>query len=569
MRSAPRPRGRRFRRTVGAVLLLAALAAGCPRPADDPPPPPPPAEWFEDATERLGLSFVHDPGPADDYSMPRSMGSGCAVFDADGDGRPDILLLQNAGPGGGTNRLFRQTTDGRFVNASAGSGLDFAGFNMGAAVGDVDGDGRPDILVTQFRGIRLLLNRGGCRFEDVTDAAGIDNPQWGTSAAFFDYDRDGRLDLVVANYVVIDPTRTCENTTDGGKEFCGPNNFPGAASRLFRNLGPGDGRPARFRDVTAAAGLAAKPGPGLGVYAADLTGDGWPDVFVTNDEKPNHLWVNQRDGTFRDEAVARGIALTGHGQTAANMGVAVGDADGDGLPDLYVTHLTTETNTLWRQGPPGLFRDTTHAAGLAATGWRGTGFGAVMVDFDLDGWPDLALVNGRISRGRVSSDHLPPFWRKYGERNQLLRNGGNGQFEDVSEANPALCGRPNVGRGLAVGDIDGDGRPDLVTTAIAGPARLYLNRSGAGRHWLAVRPLTAGGSLAYGAEVRVVAGGRTHLRVLQPAESYLSSSLPEALFGLGGAAAVDEVRVRWPDGTEQTFPGGPADRRIGLSQRAP
>ena len=297
------------------------------------------------------------------------------------------------------------------------------------------------------------------------------------------------------------------------------------------------------------------------MYCADLTGDGWPDVFVANDGKPNRLWVNQKDGTFADEGPSRGVGLTGTGQTAANMGVAAGDVDGDGLIDLFVTHLTTEMNTLWQQGPRGTFRDRTLATRAASTKWRGTGFGTLMADFDLDGWIDLALVNGRIARGPQKHDHLPEFWRAYGERNQLLRNVG-GRFEDVSEANPAVCGLGNVGRGLAAGDIDGDGRPDLLVTAIGGPAKLYLSRAGRGRHWLAVRPLTADGRPAYGAEVQVVAGGRKQVRVVQPAESYLSSSLPDALFGLGDAADVAEVSVRWPDGTAQTFPGGPADRRL-------
>jgi hypothetical protein len=524
--------------------------------------PPAAALDFEDATERLGVRFVHDAGPAGDYLMPRSMGSGVAIFDADGDGRPDLLFLQNAGPGTGkTNALYLQNADGTFRDASAGSGLDFDGHNMGAAVGDMDADGRPDVLVTQYRGARLLRNRGGGKFEDVTEAVGISNPLWGTSAAFFDYDRDGRLDLVIANYVNVEPGMKCSNSSTGGPEFCGPNSFAGTASRLFRNLGPGDGKPVRFADVSFESGLGRVAGPGLGVYCADLTGDGWPDVFVANDEKPNRLWVNQQNGTFRDEAMARRLAFNMAGQAAANMGVAVGDVDGNGLIDLFVTHLTTESNTLWAQGPAGQFEDRTLATGAAATGWRGTGFGAVMADFDLDGRVDLALVNGRISAGPQSFPHLAPFWRAYGERNQLLRNVG-GRFEDVSEANPTFCGTANVGRGLAAGDLDGDGRPDLVVTAIAGPAKVFLNRAGRDRHWLAVRPLLGENRVAVGAEVTVTAGGRTQVRVVQPAESYLSSGRPEALFGLGEATAVDEVRVRWPDGQTRSYPRGPADRRI-------
>jgi hypothetical protein len=547
-----------------AGLLLAV--AGCGGPAQVLPAPPDPA-WFEDATDRLGIAFVHDPGPAGDYLMPRAMGSGCALFDADGDGRLDILLLQNGGPAGPPNHLFLQQPDGRFRDASAGSGLDFPGHNMGVAVGDANGDGRPDVLITQYRGARLLLNRGGGRFEDVTAAAGIDNPSWGTSAAFVDYDRDGRLDLIIVNYVDVDPGHACSDAT-GRREFCPPTSFPGTSARLFRNLGVRDGVP-RFEDVSVRSGIAALPGPGLGVYVADLTGDGWPDLFVANDEKPNRLWVNQKDGTFKDEAVGRGLAFDEMGRAAGNMGIAAGDVDGDGLIDLFVTHLTTESHTLWRQGPRGTFTDRTRQSGVGGTRWRGTGFGTLVCDFDRDGRPDLALVNGRIARGgTLAPDGLAEFWRPYAERNQVLRNTGGGRFEDASDANPAFCGVGNVGRGLAWGDIDGDGRPDLLVTTVAGPARVLLNRSADGHHWVGVRPVLADGRDAHGAEVRVRAGGATQVRLADPTASYLSSSSPEALVGLGERADYDGIEVMWPDGSREAFPAGPADRRVTLRQRA-
>ena len=322
---------------------------------------------------------------------------------------------------------------------------------MGVAVGDVDNDGRPDVLVTQFTGARLLRNEGGGKFRDITEAAGIANPQWGASAAFIDYDRDGRLDLIVVNYLDYDPSWPC-NSPDGSRDFCGPRSFPGTIPRLFRNLGPGDGKPVRFADVTVPAGLATKAAPGLGVYAADLTGDGWPDLLIANDGTPNHLWVNQKDGTFKNEAMSRGMALTGNGQPMANMGIAVGDYDGDGLTDVFITHLGNETHTLWRQGPVGFFRDQTQDSRVARTKWRGTGFGAVAADFDRDGWPDIAFVNGRVYRGPElpGAGHLPEFWRAYAERNQLLRNAGEREVRGHLRGQPGVLRhperRPRAGR---------------------------------------------------------------------------------------------------------------------------
>jgi hypothetical protein len=562
-------------RTLRAVLAVATALAvasfGCngtppngrTESAGEPAAPP----WFEDVTDAVGLNFTHDCGKTGTYFMPQSMYGGAALFDADGDGRLDILLLQGAGPDTGVgNRLYLQTPDGKFRDASAGSGLDFDGWNVGVAIGDVNNDGRPDVLITQFCGARLLLNEGGGKFRDITAEAGISNPHWGASAAFVDYDRDGRLDLIIVNYLDYDKSWPCTGN-DGSREFCGPRTFPGTIPRLFRNLGPGDGKPVRFADVTLQAGLAT-PAPGLGVYAADLTGDGWPDLFVANDGTPNHLWVNQQDGTFKNQAMSRGIALTENGQPFANMGIAVADYFGDGLLSLFVTHLGNETHTLWRQVSVGQFKDRTQQSGVVRTAWRGTGFGAVAADFDRDGWPDIAYVNGRVHRGPVlpQAKHLPAFWQPYGERNQLLRNTGKGKFVDISEAQPVFCGRANVGRGLALGDFDNDGRPDLLVVSIGDRARLYRNVAPGG-HWLGVRVTdpAKGNRDLLGTAVRVTAAGRSWVQVAQSAHSYLSASDPRPLFGLGGATAYDRIEVTWPDGTREAFPGGPADRWVVLT----
>jgi hypothetical protein len=343
-----------------AIPSLAAVLGcrGAESPDADRPAGPP---WFEDVTEARGVHFVHDSGPVGRYFMPQVMGSGCALLDYDGDGRLDLYLIQNAGPeSGATNRLYHQEPDGSFRDATAGSGLGVAGHGMGAAVGDVNNDGFPDLLLTQYGGCRLFLNNGDGTFADVTKESGLDSPGWAASATFFDFDRDGRLDLVVVNYVDYDPSVRC-GSGGGRPDYCHPNTFPGAVARLFHNFGPAEGgRGVRFEDVTVKAGLARAASNGLGVLCADFDGDGWPDVFVANDSKANHLWMNQHDGTFREEAVVHGVAYNGQGQTAANMVVAWGDVGGTGRADLFVTHLTEEDPTLWRQGPRGAFRDRAH-----------------------------------------------------------------------------------------------------------------------------------------------------------------------------------------------------------------
>jgi hypothetical protein len=517
----------------------------------------------------VGLDFVHDAGPPGDFFMPAAIGSGAALFDMDGDGRLDIYLLNNGGPKGAKNRLFRHGADGRFTDVSAGSGLDFAGHCMGVAVGDVNNDGLPDVLVTEYTGVRLFLNLGGGKFCDVTAEAGLGNPAWGASAAFFDYDRDGRLDLVVVNYVDYDPSvpRTAAN---GVRDYPPPGAFHGRVTRLFRNCGPGPGGSGvRFEDVTVAAGLGRRAGPGLGVLCYDFDGDGWPDVFVANDGKPNHLWINQRNGTFKEEALEHNVAYNAVGQAEAGMGVALGDLDGDGLMDLFVTHLTEESNRLWKQEPRGLFRDYTVAAGLADPHTRGTGFGTALLDVDHDGWLDLAIVNGRVSRAPSAYAPLGPHWGLYAERNRLFANDGAGHFRDVSGSNAPFCGTPNVARGLAVGDVDGDGALDLLVTTAGGRARLLRNVALQRGHWLLVRAIDpALRRDAHGAEVALQAGGRRQVRLVTPASSYHCSSDVRAHFGLGAAGRFDALTVTWPDGAVERFAGGPADRELVLRKGA-
>jgi hypothetical protein len=597
----------------------------------EPPGPP----WFVDVTEDVGLNFIHDPGPlpTDQYFMPQIMGSGAALFDFDNDGRLDIYLIQNAGPHSkSTNRLFRQTADGKFVDGSVGSGLDITGYGMGVAIADVNNDALPDVCVTEYGATRLFLNLGQGKFQEISKEAGIDNPVWGASACFADLDRDGWLDLVVINYVDFNPARVC-GTRDGKRDYCHPNNFEGLVPRVYRNLGgagvgarSGDRAPARqsgdrapaqrsgdraptggsedripvrngtvrFEDITVSSGLARVAGAGLGGVCADFTGDGWPDIFLANDNQANRLWINQRNGTFTEEAVLRGVAFNGLGQAPGNMGVALGDVDGDGYLDLFVTHLTDELHTLWKQGKGGMFEDRTGAAGLATPRWRGTGFGTVLADFDHDGFLDLSVVNGRVARGAATTrasavarsgdratarDQVSgpdgttargssgdPFWNDYAERCQLFANDGTGRFRDISMANDPFCGTRVVARGLAWGDYDGDGAVDLLVTTIGGPARLYRNAVPKRGHWLLLRAIdpALGSRDAYGAEITVQAGQRRWVDLVNPGQSYLVSGDPRVHFGLGTVDQVDSVHVVWPDGAEESFPGQALDRQLTL-----
>ena len=565
------------------IALLFLLGAGCNKAPEMSVTPIAKAVqagpvWLEDATEKLGLKFFHDVGPVGNYFMPESLGSGTAIFDFDGDGRMDVFFLQNAGTNTNSrHQLFHQENDGSFRDVSAGSGLDLQGLGMGVAIGDVDNDGRPDVFITEYDRVRLLHNLGGGKFTEITRESGLENPHWGMSCAFFDYDRDGRLDLIVVNYVDYAHSNKCQDP-QGRPIFCGPSGFPGTISRLFHNVTTRGGG-VRFEDATLRAGLGKLAGPGLGVVCADANGDRWPDILIANDGHVNWLLINQRDGTFTEEAAKRGIAYNEMGVVQANMGIALGDADGDGLFDILVTHLSTETHALWKQGPRGYFQDRTTSSRVSASTWRGTGFGTVFSDLNNDGAQDLLVVNGGIKRipiepapnGKANSD---PFWNGFEQRNQIFSNDGTGVFTDRSADNPAFTGTAAVSRGLAVGDLDNDGGMDLIVTRIAAPAKVYRNIASRG-HWLTLRVVdpALGGRDAYGAEVSVTASGRRQTVWVNPSQSYLCSNDPRAHFGLGTVNRVEAINVIWPDGHEELFAGVAADQvltlRKGSGQKIP
>lgn len=526
------------------------------------------ATFFTDVTDEVGLRFLHHPGVDGSYFLPEVFGSGAAFLDYDNDGNLDIYLLNgsrhsNHAPGKAApkNRLFRQNPKGTFEDVTDSSGLGDTGYGTGVAVGDIDNDGDADVYVTNYGPDTLYLNNGNGTFTEISKAAGIRNPEWGSSVLFFDYNLDGFLDIYVSNYVAFDPSRHCTDAA-GRQDYCGPGGFSGVPDLLYRNNGDGT-----FTDVSVASGIAEAASKGLGVVSADFNDDLYPDLYVANDGEPNHLWTNQHNGTFQEEALIFGAALNELGRAEAGMGIALGDADNDADFDLFVTHLREESNTFYRNTGEYGFQDDTTSTALAGVSLPYTGFGTGFVDYDHDGDLDLAVVNGRVIRGPVLTNHDPPgYWDPYAEPNLLFEN-KSGRFADVSDQAGALCQQIENSRGLAFGDVDHDGDIDLLVTNDGGPARLLRNDVPEKGHWLLIRAIDpALRRDAIGAKIVVTVGSKQLLRTISPAYSYLCSNDPHAHFGLGRATVVDQIQVRWPDGEMDTYTGIEADRILTLKK---
>jgi hypothetical protein len=525
-------------------------------------------------TASTGLDFRHHAGSQDDYPMPAVMGGGAAVFDYDGDGDLDLYFVDYGESATersetGRDRLYRRDDDGRYRDVTREAGLGDPGRGMGCAVGDIDNDGDLDLFVSDWGPDTLWRNEGGGRFADVSRAWGIGDPGFGTSAAFLDYDRDGFLDLFVARYVDFDPSLRCAQE-GGRRDYCGPTQFEGTSDLLYHNEA---GR--RFRDVSREAGITAVADAGLGVVAADLDDDGWIDVYVANDADPNHLWINQRDGTFEERAMVLGAAFNEYGVAEAGMGVAAGDVDADGDLDLFLTHLIGETNTLYRNLGAAGFEDATAWSGLGPPGAQYTGFGTALFDLDNDGDLDTAVANGGVKRRpAILENAVPALWQPYAEPNLVFENLGDGRFAPLdalpgaaTAIAPGAWGPIEVSRGLYPFDRDGDGDLDLLITTIDGPARIHRNDGGDAGSWVELRALDpALHREALGAKVTAVAGERRWVRHAVPPGGYLTGGHGFIHLGLGEVEAIDRFEVRWPDGSAEVFPGSAARRVVELGR---
>ncbi|MFL6279744.1 MAG: CRTAC1 family protein [Vicinamibacterales bacterium] len=527
---------------------------------------------FAEVAKAAGLDqFTVYGGTRTNRYLLETTGCGVAVFDIDGDGWLDVFLVNGTTlQGFPTSKtpmchLYRNTHDGAFEDVTARAGVGQSGWGQAACAADYDNDGHDDLFVTSWGQNHLYRNRGNGTFEDVTARAGLIGAirRWGAGCAFIDYDRDGNLDLVAANYIDFD-LATAPVPESGLCRYkgvpvaCGPPGLRGGKNVLYRNKGDGT-----FEDVSVKAGITAATGTyGLGVSTLDFDDDGWTDIYVANDSNPSTLYRNNHDGTFTDIAVAAGCAYSQDGKPQAGMGVAIGDYDRNGTMDIFKTNFAGDTSTLYANTGKGFCEDHTFQSGMGRnTRWLGWGVG--FADLDLDGWLDLFLVNGHVYP-EVEQLKTEVGYR---QRKVVYRNLGNGRFEDVTETLGPPVTIPRAGRGAAFADLDNDGDIDIVVNNVNDRPDLFRTKSPEGRNWLLIKLVghTSNRS-AIGARVRAVVGDRVQVQEVRGGGSYYAQNDLRVHFGLGDAAQVTRVEVRWPTGVEESWADVPVNRIVTLEE---
>ncbi|MGH9723439.1 MAG: CRTAC1 family protein [Candidatus Acidiferrales bacterium] len=520
---------------------------------------------FIDVTSSLGVNFKNLAYHTSKKYLIETMGSGVALFDYDNDGRLDIFAVngatlsdptakgtipQKSGPKD-WNRLYHQKPDGTFEDVTQKAGLQGAGYGMGVAVGDYDNDGYEDLYVTAYGGNKLYHNNGDGTFTDVTQKAGVGGSGWSSSAAWVDLDNDGLLDLVVLRYLQWDfDDIWCGEHKPGYRAYCHPDSFRAIAPLVYHNDGGG-----HFTEISKKLGI-DELGKGLGIALADYDRDGHIDLFVANDSMPEFLYHNKGNGTFEEVGLAAGVAVDGEGHSYAGMGADFGDYLHTGLPGLVVTDLADQMYALYRNNGDGTFDYETYPSGLGRITMTHSGWGVRFIDYDNDGWKDLLIAQGHdLDTIQLTSPNL-----RYREPMLLVKNTGHG-FVDVSDEAGAVFREPWVARGMAIGDIDNDGREDAVVSTNDGSLHILRNVTKSGNHWLTLELVGRKSNRdAIGAEVKIVSQDGSQMATVSTAGSYLSSSDKRVHFGLGAGKQADKIEIRWPSGIRQTLENVPADQ---------
>ena len=529
-------------------------------------------ESFVDITQRLGINFQYRASHTSRKYLLETMGAGVALFDYDNDGRLDIYLVNGAPLSDPTpkgtiphkagsqywNRLYHQKPDGTFEDVTEKAGLQGAGYGMGVAVGDFDNDGYEDLYVTAYGGNKLYHNNGNSTFTDVTEKAGVGGGGWSTSAAWVDLDGDGFLDLVVLRYVDWDfDDIWCGEHKEGYRAYCHPDYFKPVSPLVYHNNKDGT-----FTEVTPKLGL-GKPGKGLGVAIADYDRDGYIDLFVANDSMLEFLYHNKGDGTFEDVGLASEVAVDIDGRTYAGMGVDFADYNNDGWPDIVVTDLANQRYALYQNNGDGSFTYTSQTLGIGQITLAHSGWGVRFLDYDNDGWKDLLVAQGH-DLDTIELDHPNLHYR---EPMLLARNTGHG-FVDVS-ASGSVFRRPWVARGMAVGDLDNDGRLDAVVTTNDRPVHILHNETATRNHWILLKLVGHTSNRdAIGAEVTLVTSSGSQYATVSTASSYLSASDKRVHFGLGEEKVAQKIEIRWPSGIRQTLKDVPGDQMLQIDEPA-
>jgi hypothetical protein len=534
-------------------------------------PTSPPASspvTFRDITQKAGIHFIHNNAAFGKKYLPETMGPGVAFIDYDNDGWQDIFAVNGTDwPGRpskhSTSKLYHNNHDGTFTDVTHKAGLDVELFGMGVAVADYDNDGFDDLFITTMGQSHLFHNNGNGTFTDVTQKAGLMGPkEFSTSAAWIDFDKDGKVDLVVANYVQWSLEGDLYCTLDGkSKSYCTPESYKGTAVRLWHNRGD-----ETFEDVTKKAGLGEPTSKTLGIAILDYDGDGWPDLLFSNDTQPNKLYRNNGNGTFTEKAVVAGIAFSEDGVARAGMGVDAADYDHTGVASILITNFANQMLSLYHNEGKGLFVDEAPRSEIGRASLLTLGFGCFFFDYDLDGWPDILIANGHID---AEVQRVQPNV-KYAMPPHLFRNVGKGNFVEVTKQMGAAFASARVGRGAAYGDINNDGRLDLILSTNGGPVYVFKNEVMAGaaaNKSLRIKLVgTKSNRDGIGSVVKITTGGEAQSQMMRSGSSYLSASELVLTYGLGQKEQAETIEIRWPSGQVEKLSNVNAGQTITVTE---